>query len=95
MPMGMGYGYYWDPTYVLVIIGAVICMIASANVSGTYKKYNRVRNSRNMTGAQVAAQILQEAGLSHIRIEHIRKGTSSVGQRLWFDLDRSSWCGGA
>ena len=71
MPMGMGYGYYWDPTYVLVIIGAVICMIASANVSGTYKKYNRVRNSRNMTGAQVAAQILQEAGLSHIRIEHI------------------------
>lgn len=50
MPMGMGYGYYWDPTYVLVIIGAVICMIASANVSGTYKKYNRVRNSRNMTG---------------------------------------------
>ena len=68
MPMGMGYGYYWDPTYVLVIIGAVICMIASANVSGTYKKYNRVRNSRNMTGAQVAAQILQEAGLSHIRM---------------------------
>ena len=58
MPMGMGYGYYWDPTYVLVIIGALICMIASANVSGTYKKYNRVRNSRNMTGAQVAAQIL-------------------------------------
>ena len=71
MPMGMGYGYYWDPTYVLVIIGALICMIASANVSGTYKKYNRVRNSRNMTGAQVAAQILQEAGLSNIRIEHI------------------------
>ena len=71
MPMGMGYGYYWDPTYVLVIIGAVICMIASANVSGTFRKYNRVRNSRNMTGAQVAAQILQEAGLSNIRIEHI------------------------
>lgn len=62
MPMGMGYGYYWDPTYVLVIIGAVICMIASANVSGTYKKYNRVRNSRNMTGAQVAAQILPGGG---------------------------------
>ena len=71
MPIGMGYGYYWDPTYVLVIIGAVICMIASANVSGTFRKYNRVRNSRNMTGAQVAAQILQEAGLSNIRIEHI------------------------
>lgn len=45
MPMGMGYGYYWDPTYVLVIIGAVICMIASANVSGTYK---------NITGYETA-----------------------------------------
>ena len=27
----MGY-YYWDPTYILVVIGAVICMIASARV---------------------------------------------------------------
>lgn len=68
--MPIGY-YYFDSTYILVIIGAVICMIASANVSHTYQKYNRVGNSRRMTGAQVAAQILQEAGLGNIRIEHI------------------------
>lgn len=68
--MPMGY-YYFDPTYFLVIIGAVICMIASANVSGTYRKYNKVGNSRHMTGAQVADRILQEAGLGNIRIEHI------------------------
>ena len=29
----MGY-YYWDPTYILVVIGAVICMIASAREIG-------------------------------------------------------------
>ncbi len=66
-----GYYYYFDPTYLLVIIGAVICMIASANVNHTYNKYNRVNNARHMTGAQVAAAILQDAGLSNISVEHI------------------------
>jgi hypothetical protein len=66
----MGY-YYFDSTYILVIIGAVICMIASANVNHTFSKYDKKRNSRHITGAQVAEQILREAGLSNIRIEHI------------------------
>lgn len=26
------YGFYWDPTYYLVVIGAIICLIASARV---------------------------------------------------------------
>ena len=46
------YGYYWDPTYILVIIGALICMLASANVDASMRKYKRVRNARNMTGAE-------------------------------------------
>lgn len=29
------YGFYWDPTYYLVVIGAIICLIASARVKGT------------------------------------------------------------
>lgn len=37
----MGY-YYWDPTYILVVIGAVICMIASARVKGTFNKYSQL-----------------------------------------------------
>jgi hypothetical protein len=69
--MGMGY-YYFDSTYVLVLIGAVICMLASANVSRTFSKYDKKRNSRSLTGAQVAEMILREAGLENIRIEHIR-----------------------
>ena len=32
------YGYYWDPTYILVIIGALICMLASANVDASMRK---------------------------------------------------------
>ena len=29
----MPYYYWWDPTYFLVIIGAVICLLASAHVT--------------------------------------------------------------
>ena len=49
-----GMYYYMDPTYVLVIIGAVICMLASANVSRTFNKYSRYHSKRGLTGAQTA-----------------------------------------
>lgn len=32
------YGFYWDPTYYLVVIGAIICLIASARVKGTFNR---------------------------------------------------------
>ena len=63
--------YYLDPTYILVIIGAVICMVASANVNHTFKKYSSRSNSRRLTGEQVAQQILNEAGIQDVSIERI------------------------
>lgn len=62
---------FWDSTYILVIIGAVICMIASANVSRTYKKYSRIYSKSNMTGAQAAERLLRAAGISDVKIGHI------------------------
>ena len=44
MYYGGYYGMYWDPTYILVIIGMVICLLASARVKSTYAKFNRVRS---------------------------------------------------
>jgi len=64
-------GFYFDWTYILVIIGAVITMIASSKVNSTYNKYSRVRSISGMTGAEAAQRILYNAGLSHIRVEHI------------------------
>lgn len=67
-----GYGgFYFDPTYILVIIGTVITMIASAKVNSTYNKYQRVRSVSGLTGAEAAQRILSNAGLSYVRIEHI------------------------
>ena len=49
--MYMGTGYYFDWTYLLVIVGVVLCMIASANVKGTFARYARVRSGLGLTGA--------------------------------------------
>ena len=65
------YGYYFDPTYFLVLIGAVLCLWAQFRVSSTYKKYAQVRSRTGMTGAQAAQKILQMSGIYDVRIEHI------------------------
>lgn len=65
------YGYYFDATYLLVIIGAVICLIASAKLKSTYAKYARVSAMSGMTGAQAAERILHFSGIYDVRIEHI------------------------
>jgi Zn-dependent membrane protease YugP len=64
--------FYWDPTYYLVLIGAVICMIASANVSRTFNKFSRTANARRLTAEDVAATILRLSGITDVRIERIR-----------------------
>ena len=68
---GYGYGFFWDPTYFLVLIGVIICSIASAKVRSTYNRYNRVRSSSGMTGAQAAERILRAAGITDVSIRHV------------------------
>lgn len=68
---GYGYGLFWDPTYILIFIGAIICLIASARVRTTYNKYARVASMSGMTGAQAAARILENAGIHDVRIGRV------------------------
>ena len=68
----MPYYYYgFDPTYVLVLIGAVICLIASARVKSTFNKYSQYRSMSGMTGAQAAERILNSAGIYDVTVCHI------------------------
>jgi len=62
---------FFDPTYILVLIGAVICMIASANVKSTYSKYAAYRSMTGMTGAQVAERLLRSAGIHDVSVGHV------------------------
>ncbi len=67
----MFYPYYFDPTYLLIIIGVVLSLLASARLRSTYAKYSRVRSRTGMTGAQAAERLLHAEGIYDVRIEHI------------------------
>ena len=45
--------YYWDPTYILVLIGALLSVGASALVNRTFNRYSSVYARSGLTGAQV------------------------------------------
>ncbi len=68
----MYYGYGYDWTIILVLIGAAISGLASLNVRRTYAKYSRLRNYRGITSNEVAEHILHAAGIYDVRIERIR-----------------------
>lgn len=69
----MPYHYYYgfDTTYLLVLIGAIICMVASARVKSTYRKYSQYNSMSGMTGAQAASRILNSAGIYDVEICHV------------------------
>ena len=68
----MRYGYYgWDPTYILVVIGVIICLLASAGVKSTFRRYSGLRSMSNLTGAQAAERILHRAGIYDVTIRHV------------------------
>ncbi len=57
--------------YFLVILGSVMCLIASAHVKSTYRKYARVASSCGMTGAQVAQRILRDNDIMDVSVQHV------------------------
>lgn len=70
---GLGYGGYYgfDYTYLLVLIGVVLSMWASARVNGTFQKYSQVRSMTGMTGAEAARRLLISQGIFDVTIQHV------------------------
>ncbi|MEW4413603.1 zinc metallopeptidase [Clostridium sp. AN503] len=69
------YGYmpfYYDPTMILVIIGAVLSMWASSRVNSTFRKYSQVRSMTGMTGAEAAKRILNSQGIFDVTVQPVR-----------------------
>jgi len=67
----MGYGMY-DPTIILVLIGAILSMWASGRVQGTFQKYSRVRSMTGMTGAEAARKLLNYQGIYDVKVEPVK-----------------------
>ncbi|WP_373266300.1 zinc metallopeptidase [Hungatella hathewayi] len=65
-------GYYFDPTWILVIIGAVLSMAASAKVNSTFNKYSKVRSMTGMTGEDAAKRLLNSQGIYDVTVRPVK-----------------------
>ena len=65
------YYYGFDPTYILLIIGMLLSLAASAKLKSTFAIYRRMESASGMTGAEAAQRILRNAGVYDVRIEPI------------------------
>ena len=65
-------GYYFDPTWILVIIGAVLSMAASAKLNSTFRKYSKVRSMTGMTGEDAAKRLLNSQGIYDVTVRPVK-----------------------
>jgi len=55
-------------TFVLIIFATVVAVVAQVRVSSAFNRYSRVRTRRGMTGAEVAAHLLEDAGIHDVEV---------------------------
>ena len=98
------YGYYYfDPTYLLLVFGMVLSLLASAKVKSTFSVYSRVRSASVLTGADAARRILRMSGITDVTVvpisgsltDHYDPGSKKLAlsqdvydKHLWL---RSEW----
>jgi Zn-dependent membrane protease YugP len=65
------YGMFYDPTYIFVLIGVVVSLIASANVKASFARYSNVESDSGLRGFDIAKRILELNGLYDVAIERV------------------------
>ena len=66
----MWWGYY--TSYYLLIPAILFTFYAQTKVSSNFRRYSKIRNDRNLTGAQAARMVLDANGLRDVQIETVR-----------------------
>lgn len=71
--MYYGYGYYpfFDPTMILVLIGVILSLAASAKVKSTFARYSKVRSMTGMTGAEAAQRLLNSQEIYDVTVRRV------------------------
>lgn len=63
--------FFWDPTYILIIIGMGLSFAASSYVNSTFRKFSEYTNRKGYTGTQVAQLILKSADVQGVMVQKI------------------------
>lgn len=70
--MNYGYGWYFDPTMLLIVPALILSLWAQAKVQSTFRKYAKVPSQKGWTAAAMAEDLLDRYGLSDVRVERVR-----------------------
>jgi uncharacterized protein len=66
--------FFFTTDYLLFMVPAtLLVMLAQFWVNSTYKRWSQVRNTRGITGAQAAQQLIQSGGLRQVTLEGTRQ----------------------
>lgn len=63
--------FYFDRTYVLVLIGLLISSLAQANIQRKFDKYKKIKTQKSITGFDAARYILSTNSYNDISIKKI------------------------
>lgn len=62
---------YFDWTYLLVLAGLVLSLLAQGKVKSTFAKYSKIRSRSGLTGAEAAQRVLASAGIYDVSIQRV------------------------
>lgn len=68
--------FYFDRTYVLVLIGFLISSLAQANIQRKFDKYKKIKTQKSITGFDAARYILSTNSYNDISIKKIKGSLS-------------------
>jgi Zn-dependent membrane protease YugP len=68
--------FFYDWTFLIVLPGLILALIAQAGVSGTFAKFQRVPARIGLTGAMLARRMLDSRGLNDVAIEQVNGNLS-------------------
>lgn len=67
----MSYAFYDSLGYILILFASIITLVAEYFVQNRYQTYRRVKNSKGLSGQEVARMILDKHGLTDIYVTEV------------------------
>ena len=64
--------FLYDTSFIILIPAMLFALAAQGMVKRSFSRYARVRNGRNMTGAEAARRVLDSNGLRDVEVRQIR-----------------------